>query len=65
MREAYFVVVVAVDETKQRPAEYVDFVDWDVKTPDGKPAVRHKYCCWCGKKFEPGDDLRIVGARKS
>ena len=49
MREKFLVGLVAERGDIQTPVEAVDFVDFDAKSPDGKPVLRIKFCPFCGK----------------
>lgn len=49
MREKYMVSIVAENAAVKEPAEVLDFMDFDVKTDDGRPIIRIKFCPFCGR----------------
>lgn len=49
MRERYLVGIVAENAAVKEPPEVLDFMDFDVKTEDGRPVLRIRFCPFCGK----------------
>lgn len=61
MREKFLIGIVAENPHVPVPTEAIDFMDFEHKTPDGKPVLRIKWCCFCGSK-ETGM-LRVMNDR--
>lgn len=59
MRERFLLGIVAENKKVQVPTEAVDFMDFDAKTPDGRPILKIKFCPFCGKPV--AGPVRVIG----
>ena len=59
MREKFVVGILGINPTVPEPVDLVDFLDFDVKTPGGRPILHIKYCPFCGKLI-PRDSVKRV-----
>lgn len=49
MRARFVIGIIAEIQDVPVPTDAVDFIDFDVKSPDGRPVLTIKYCPFCGK----------------
>lgn len=54
MRAKFLTGIVAQvpDHMMGVPTEAVDFMEWDQKSPDGRPILLAKFCPFCGAKMD-------------
>ncbi len=63
MREKYVVSVVAVNQSLPDPVDIIDYIDFDNKSPNGKPIICLAFCPWCSTKL-PRDRHRLFDIDK-
>ena len=50
MRLKFIIGILAEAKEVPDPVDIIDYLDFNVKTPDGRPVIRIKYCPFCGKQ---------------
>lgn len=50
MRARFLLGIVLENLEAPEPVDVIDFLDFDQKTPSGKPVLRIKFCPFCGKQ---------------
>ena len=49
MRLKFIIGILAEAKEVPDPVDIIDYLDFDNKTPDGRPVIRIRYCPFCGK----------------
>lgn len=60
MRARFILGVVGEDTRAPEPVDVVDYLDFDVRLPNGKPILRIKWCPFCGCRVDWTKPLRII-----
>ena len=58
MRRRFIIGIVAEDKNVPTPYAVCDFLDYKIKSPDGRPVIRIRYCPFCGEEIK--GDLRLI-----
>jgi hypothetical protein len=60
MREKFVVGIIGVNADVPEPVDLIDFLDFDVKTPGGRPILHIRFCPFCGKSVPREATKRVV-----